>query len=112
MRTLCPAVLLCSVVVGAPPQSWEVRGIGSGAERLNPGRVSGRVFRQGAEVVFAGVSAGPRLTVFDAAYHVVYAGSTDRDGRCLWQNGAVTAGVYTCRLVGSRSATVKAFIIR
>jgi hypothetical protein len=70
------------------------------------------VFRQGAEVVFAGASAGTRLTVYDAAGRTVYATSAGRDGKCRWQTGAATAGAYTCRLVGSRTTTAKAVVIR
>ena len=37
MRLLCSAVVLfCSVVTGAPPSSWSVRGIGGGGALYNP----------------------------------------------------------------------------
>ena len=87
-------------------------GIGSEPERLGQGRVSGRVLRRGAEVVFAGVPAGTRLTVYDAAGRAVFAASAGPDRACRWQTGAARAGVYACRLVGSRTASIKVVVVR
>jgi hypothetical protein len=86
-------------------------GIGGGGEKPGWDRVRARVFRRGAEVAFGGVRAGTRLVVFDAMGRAVYSAVAGQGTGLKWPTGFVPAGVYQCRLSGTRTATTRIVIV-